>query len=463
MTPHTDAAPRADAIFASIAAFVGRLVEPIAKRIDGVGQRIEGLERRGAEQPVKGNKGDAGDKGDKGEKGDPGESGADAYQLAQKAGFKGTFEDWMLTLKGEPGRDGDPGAPGDDVDMEAVKQMIDAAVAQLPRAADGKAVDVDAVALTKTVLERCQEWVAALPKPADGRDADMDAVRAFVGDAVRDAARALPAPRSAYDIAVAKGFAGSEDDWLRSLAGPRGEKGEAGDRGADAVCKSVYDIAVEAGFAGSASDWLQALKGERGEKGDKGDAGRDGLEGVPGRDALDLEIVERVDPSRRYQRYTFAHYRGGFIKAFRTTDPLGADDDLETRGWRVAVNGIAGVETFCEDKQVGYRLLMTDGKAVALAVPGMVHRGIWNAAGPDPEGSGRDYRPNETCRWDGSLWLCLTATCKQPGDDVPEWTLAARRGRDGKDGKKGDRGDRGAEGRAGRDLTQLGPDGSRTY
>ena len=34
--------------------------------------------------------------------------------------------------------------------------------------------------------------------------------------------------KSAYDVAVEKGFEGTEEEWLDSLKGTQGEKGEAG-------------------------------------------------------------------------------------------------------------------------------------------------------------------------------------------------------------------------------------------
>lgn len=125
--------------------------------------------------------------------------------------------------------------------------------------------------------------------------------------------------KSAYQIAVANGFAGSEAAWLLSLKGEKGEKGDAGERGAQGERglqglqgiqglqgerglpgadgakgdkgeqgergltgangvdgkdgKSAYQIAVEQGFAGSEAAWLLSLKGEKGEKGDPGSGG----------------------------------------------------------------------------------------------------------------------------------------------------------------------------------------------
>lgn len=64
---------------------------------------------------------------------------------------------------------------------------------------------------------------------------------------------------SAYEVAVANGFSGSEVEWLESLVG------EDGDDGA-----SAYEIAVSEGFSGSEAEWLESLEGAKGDKGDPG-------------------------------------------------------------------------------------------------------------------------------------------------------------------------------------------------
>lgn len=59
---------------------------------------------------------------------------------------------------------------------------------------------------------------------------------------------------SAYDIAKANGFIGSESAWLASLKGERGTKGEQGVPGA-----SAYEVAQANGFQGTEAEWLDSL------------------------------------------------------------------------------------------------------------------------------------------------------------------------------------------------------------
>lgn len=74
---------------------------------------------------------------------------------------------------------------------------------------------------------------------------------------------------SAYEIAQKNGFEGTVVEWLESLQGPQGEKGETGAQGPQG----------EKGETGS-----QGLQGEQGLKGDKGDKGDTGAQGEKGAD-----------------------------------------------------------------------------------------------------------------------------------------------------------------------------------
>ena len=68
-----------------------------------------------------------------------------------------------------------------------------------------------------------------------------------------------PEGKSAYDVAKANGFPGTEAEWLVSLTGKNGD--------------SAYDIAVQSGFTGSKEDWLRSLIGTPGGAGAAGVAG----------------------------------------------------------------------------------------------------------------------------------------------------------------------------------------------
>jgi hypothetical protein len=79
--------------------------------------------------------------------------------------------------------------------------------------------------------------------------------------------------KSAYAIAVAHGFKGSEQDWLDSLRGPKGDPGKNG----------VDGVNGERGIQGPPGPpGKDGVNGEKGEQGPPGPPGRDGTKGEPG-------------------------------------------------------------------------------------------------------------------------------------------------------------------------------------
>ncbi|MEY2692731.1 MAG: hypothetical protein RIT03_1121 [Bacteroidota bacterium] len=61
---------------------------------------------------------------------------------------------------------------------------------------------------------------------------------------------------SAYQVAVANGYVGTEQQWLTSIQGAAGTNGQ-----------SAYQIAVANGFTGTQTEWLASLVGENGNNG----------------------------------------------------------------------------------------------------------------------------------------------------------------------------------------------------
>lgn len=125
--------------------------------------------------------------------------------------------------------------------------------------------------------------------------------------------------KSAYEIAVENGYAGTVTEWLASLKGAKGDKGDrgeqgikgekgdkgdTGEKGADGVNgkdgkdglngengKSAYELAVDNGFSGTLAEWLNSLKGADGAKGDKGDKGDTGAQGLKGDSGVEQQIT----------------------------------------------------------------------------------------------------------------------------------------------------------------------------
>lgn len=87
---------------------------------------------------------------------------------------------------------------------------------------------------------------------------------------------------SAYEVAVANGFVGTESEWLASLKGPKGDPGDGAGTGGGADGLSAYEIAVQNGFVGTEAVWLASLVGAQGPKGDTGASGTAGADGAQG-------------------------------------------------------------------------------------------------------------------------------------------------------------------------------------
>ncbi len=68
--------------------------------------------------------------------------------------------------------------------------------------------------------------------------------------------------KSAYELAVEKGYSGTIEQWIASLNGTNGNNG-----------KSAYELAVEKGYQGTIEEWLESLKGSQGQQGATGNNG----------------------------------------------------------------------------------------------------------------------------------------------------------------------------------------------
>ena len=91
---------------------------------------------------------------------------------------------------------------------------------------------------------------------------------------------------SAYQVAVQHGFEGTEDKWLISLKGEKGETGPKGDKG---------DTGEKGATGERGPQGLQGERGLQGVQGEKGDPGEKGEKGDPGSDAsVTKQNVEAV-------------------------------------------------------------------------------------------------------------------------------------------------------------------------
>ena len=215
---------------------------------------------------------------------------------------------------------------------------------------------------------------------------------------------------------------------LRGEKGDVGDRGEKGDPGVNG--KDAYELAVEKGFHGTELQWLDSLRGKDGENGIAKD-GRDGRDGKDGRDAVEINILPAIDHGKAYPSGTYARHKGGLVK---TT----------TTGYDVLVNGIdSETEATLEDgRTIERTTTYTDGSTFTRQhkVAAMIHRGVWVQG---------DYDRGDCVTRDGSTWHCIVErTQGMPGVALKDWQLIVKRGTHGKDGE---RGPQGPEGKPGKD------------
>lgn len=155
-------------------------------------------------------------------------------------------------------------------------------------------------------------------------------------------------------------------------------------------------------------------------------------DGDPGRDALQIEILPRIDQDRSYPRGTYASHQGGVVRAARTTDyldTLKAGETVETKGWQIVLNGVHehSIEQL-DERTFAIKSVMTSGAVVEkrVALPAVLDRGVFR--------DGTKYAKGDAVTYGGSLWIGQADEPPgKPGDVGSGWRLAVKKGRDGKD------------------------------
>ena len=224
-----------------------------------------------------------------GAKGDTGDAGESAYAIAATLGYTGTQSEWLASLKGAKGDIGT-------VDPTLLTNEINRATAAEQTIQDALDLVAADVAILKT--NEANEIVGISQATLDAAIAAEAFIRAREDNDLAGLIAGIPAGTkgdtgsagaSAYDIAIALGYSGTEGQWLTSLTGSHGLKGDTGDQGlqglkgdsgdqglqglkgdtgSDGVDgRSAYQLAVYNGYVGSEIDWLLTLKGTNGTDG----------------------------------------------------------------------------------------------------------------------------------------------------------------------------------------------------
>ena len=147
-----------------------------------------------------------------------------------------SYEEWLLSIKGENGKDGINGINGKDgVSIKSIEKT----------STDG---------LTDTYIITYSD----------------DTTFTFT---VTNGARGEKGDKGDQGIQGEKGDKGDQ-----GIQGEKGDKGEQGEKGADG--KTAYQIWLDNGYTGTEEEFLEWLKGEKGIDGQDGQDGKDGVNGL---------------------------------------------------------------------------------------------------------------------------------------------------------------------------------------
>ena len=128
------------------------------------------------------------------------------------------------------------------------------------------------------------------PKGDDGTTPHIDSTTGnwFIGNTNTGIKAQGVDGKSAYQVWLDDGNSGTISDFLNSLKGANGAKGDTGESGTNG--RSAYQLWIDAGNSGTMTDFLSSLKGEKGEDGEQGIQGERGNDGNDGKSAYQIAI-----------------------------------------------------------------------------------------------------------------------------------------------------------------------------
>ena len=164
-----------------------------------------------------------------------------------------------------------------------------------------------------------------------------------------------------------------------NISGAKGQDGANGQDGSNGNNgESAYQIAVDSGFEGTEEEWIASLKGEKGETGDKGETGQDGkgiktttkyyLASSDGISGNNINIQWNGDIAGRFPMEMFPGY--GYYKVSDEIPEFGA-----TVGGTVKVTTASTIEEFAivaneyvDGNNNGYICRDTEGTGLVMVL-----------------------------------------------------------------------------------------------
>ena len=163
----------------------------------------------------------------------------------------------------------------------------------------------EAVEIRDDTRKLSQDAIAALEEGVEDlkdRLVDYNGIASAAAKIALDAADEARASagesgKSAYEVAVIRGFEGTEDEWLASLVGPAGQTGPAGPQGGEGPTgpQGTRGPAGAQGERGPQGErGIQGPEGPAGERGERGPQGPQGETGADGADGRSVSIEDAV-------------------------------------------------------------------------------------------------------------------------------------------------------------------------
>jgi hypothetical protein len=323
-----------------------------------------------------------------------------------------------------------------DVD-ERIRSTVDAAVAAIPKAEDGK--DADPATVAKLIVEA----ISSMPKPADGKSVTVEDVRPLVESEVAKAVAAIPKPKDAEGVDL------KEIVRLAAEDVDEGMENRVIVAVAAEVAKAVEALKIDAKIEAQVKHDVDEKVDEKVNWTDISDRidemvetavkaapqAKDGV-GVTG------ALLDRTG------RLVLTLSDGTSKDAGMVVDQAEVERFVaaQVAKWPVPKDGKDGAGfgdlDWVVDSEGRLHQRVTHGDAVKVSPPmNGVFRGVWR-----PEDS---YLAGDSVNRDGSTWTAKAPSDhKQPGtmEGAASWQLSVKRGNDGKPGRKGD------DGKPGKDL-----------
>lgn len=218
--------------------------------------------------------------------------------------------------------------------------------------------------------------------------------------------------KSAYAIAVAHGFQGTEQEWLNSLRGPKGDPGLQGPPGppgppGEPGKNGVDGVNGEQGIQGPpGKDGINGEKGEQGLQGPPGLPGRDGTKGEPGTPGPKGEAFKYSDFTAE-QLASLKGPKGDKGEPFKYTDFTAAQ--LEAlRGPQGPKGEPLRFEDLTESQK--QQLKGPKGDSISGASAVKSYDVIWGIARAGERGNGRGYLEYSPLSGFGKLHLDIVLT-----------------------------------------------------